>query len=527
MFQQQNVLVDPVLNKGSAFTQKERVQFELTGRLPYQVETLTQQVARCYGQFSHQTTALQKQIYLRNLYDTNEILFYRLIASYLKEMLPIIYTPTLSQAVEQFSQHYRRARGLYLTYPERRYLPEIFSKLVNVDLLVITDGEGVLGIGDQGIGGIEICISKALVYTLCAGIHPRRVLPVQIDAGTNNERLLKDPLYLGWRHSRIDESAYQDFIQQIIDCTAQHLPHVFIHWEDLARHHARDILRRYRTRVSSFNDDMQGTGSVTLAALLNATRLIKQKLSKQRIVIFGAGTAGTGIADQICHAMIQEGLTEQQARQTLWLVDRQGLLTDRSDLLEFQKPYGRVTSPIDLQTVIEQVKPTILIGCSGVYGAFTESIVRTMAHWVERPIIFPLSNPTEKVEAHPADLLNWTNGRALIATGSPFEAVLFNHQLVEITQCNNALIYPGIGLGVLVARAKQLSDQMLWRACLALNGSQNQAALLPDLDQVHEVSKQVALAVAQQARDEGLSTVEGDFKQKIEEQFWLPNYDSN
>lgn len=530
----QSLLTTPKLNKGSAFSADERRQFHLLGKLPYRIESLQQQVMRIYQQFLKKGTDLQKYVYLRSLHDTNETLFYKLVSEHLKEMLPIIYTPTVGKAVEQFSHEFRRPRGLYIAYPDRDFIDEILENRLNpdVDIIVMTDGEGVLGIGDQGIGGMDICIVKLIVYVLCGGINPHRVLPIQIDVGTNNEKLLNDAMYLGWRHTRLSGQEYDELIERVVTAIQKKLPHAYLHWEDFGRENARRNLQRYREQLCTFNDDMQGTGAVTLAALLTAIKRTKIPLTEQRIVIVGAGTAGTGIADQLYAGMLREGLAKEEVLSRFWLVDKQGLLTHTmSDLTEFQKPYARYSTTMDLETLITEVKPTILIGCSSQGGAFTESIIKKMAAAVERPIIFPLSNPTEKAEATPFELLQWTEGRALIAMGSPFADVEFQGQMLRISQCNNALIYPGIGLGVVIAKAKRLSDTMLWEACKALSSYCNaleddNAALLPDFVEIQQISQRIAVAVAQQARREGLAQIADhiDFAQHIQSQFWLPHY---
>ena len=531
----QGLLTTPKLNKGSAFNQEERQKFRLRGKLPYGIETLEQQVARIYQQFLKKGNDLQKHVYLRSLHDTNETLFYKLVSQHLTEMLPIIYTPTIGKAVEQFSHEFRRPRGLYIAYPDREYIDEIIENRLNpeVDIIVMTDGEGVLGIGDQGIGGMDICIAKLMVYVLCGGANPHRLLPIQIDVGTNNEKLLNDPMYLGWRHPRLTGEEYDNMIERVVSAIQRKLPHVYLHWEDFGRENARRNLQRYHDRLCTFNDDMQGTGAVTLAALLTAIKHTKTRLPYQRIVIFGAGTAGTGIADQLCAGMMREGLSREEALSRFWLVDKQGLLIDpMSDLTAFQKPYARRdTVPMDLETVVREVRPTVLIGCSSQGGAFTEAIVSSMAANVERPIIFPLSNPTEKAEATPLDLLSWTNGQVLMATGSPFAPVEFQGKTYRVSQCNNALIYPGIGLGVVVAKAKRLSDTMLWQACKALSSyscdlKSGNTRLLPNFEKIHQISKRIALVVAEQAHREGLSQVSDTvgFFHAIENQFWLPQY---
>jgi malate dehydrogenase (oxaloacetate-decarboxylating) len=526
------------LNKGTAFTELERQQFGLRGKLPYSVESLQQQVLRCYQQFSKKEDNLVKHLYLRSLHNTNEVLFYQLVSQHLTEMLPILYTPTVGKAVEQFSQEFLQARGLYIAYPDRDHVDEILENRLNpeVDIIVMTDGEGVLGIGDQGIGGMEICIVKLMVYVLCAGINPNRLLPIQIDVGTNNQRLLNDPMYLGWRHPRLVGQKYDDMIESVVSGIRRKLPRAYLHWEDFGRENARRNLERYQKHMCTFNDDMQGTGVVTLVALLSALHQTKMPLTEQRVVIVGAGTAGTGIADQLCEGMIREGLSREEAVLRFYLVGRQGLIQDTtSNLTAFQKPYAQrsmgAAPTLQLHEVVQRFKPTVLIGCSGQGGIFTEAIVKTMATQVKYPIIFPLSNPTEKSEATPDDLLSWTEGRALIATGSPFGQVDFKGEKIPIAQCNNALIYPGIGLGVLVAQATHLSESMLWEACKALSvfdskTPERKNALLPNFENIQAISRSIALAVAIQARREGLAKVKESFDlaQEIDRQFWYPEY---
>jgi malate dehydrogenase (oxaloacetate-decarboxylating) len=412
-----------------------------------------------------------------------------------------------------------------------------------VDLIVATDGEAVLGIGDQGIGGINISVAKLAVYTLCSGINPHRVLPVQLDVGTNNTHLLADPMYLGWRHERISGKAYDDFIDAFVQSIKKKLPNVFLHWEDVGRDNARRILTRYQNELCTFNGDMQGTGAVALACVLAASEANKKKLTEQQIIIFGAGTAGVGIADQIVSALKRQGLSEKAAHARLWLIDKEGLLTERStSLLPFQKPYARsmtdcanwqieMNEGISLLSVIQNVKPTILIGCSTLGGAFTEEIVKTMAAQVESPIIMPLSNPTQKSEATPSDLIQWTKAKAIIATGSPFPEVIFEGCPIRISQSNNALAFPGIGLGAIAVKAKHLSEDMLWAATDALSQCgpilhDQHAPLLPKLSETKSISRHVALAVALQARKEGLAQIDDqiDLNQAINEVTWEPRY---
>ncbi|VVC75046.1 putative NAD-dependent malic enzyme 2 [Aquicella siphonis] len=539
-----DLLSTPKLNKGCAFTQEERALFNLSGLLPPHVETLEEQVARMHMQYHEQHTNLSKNIYLNVLHDYNETLFYKLVSQHLEEMLPVIYTPTVGEAVQRFSLEHRKPKGLYISYPERGNIGQILDNRVppEVDLSVITDGEAVLGIGDQGIGGINISTAKLMVYTLCGGISPHRVLPIQLDVGTNNPHLLNDPMYLGWRHERITGQEYDDFIDAFVTTMAKKFPGIFLHWEDFGRDNARRILSRYRDQVCTFNGDMQGTGVVALACVLAGANASGVPLRDHRIVIMGAGTAGAGIADQIHNALKRTGLSEHDARTRFWLLDKPGLLTDKRTLLAFQAPYARkhdevagweLRDPdfISLYDVVKNVKPTILIGCSTVAGAFSEEIVKTMAEAVERPIIMPLSNPNSLAEAIPADLLQWTNGKAIIATGSPFPEVNFADKWYRFAQSNNAFAFPGIGLGAIAVKATHVTDDMLWAATQALSAcspaiQDKMAPLLPKLSEAKMVSFHVALAVAEQARKDGLTQLDAsaDLKTVIKKITWEPEY---
>lgn len=533
------------LNKGSAFDAREREELGLLGRVPSAIETIEQQASRAYLQYQETKTDLLKNVYLNQMHDYNETLFYRLVSEHLEEMLPIIYTPTVGEAVQRYSLELRRPRGLYFSYPERAHMRRILQNRSNedVDMVLVTDGEGVLGIGDQGVGAMDISIAKLMVYTLCAGINPNRYLPIQLDVGTNNESLLKDPMYMGWRHERIVGKDYDDFIESFIKALKAELPGVYLHWEDFGRENARKNLERYRDEITSFNDDMQGTGATALACVLSGMKAAKTEANEQRVVILGAGTAGCGIADQICDAFVRGGLSQEDAHRRFWLVDRHGLLVDdMSDLLPFQRPYARARGElggwtikdalnITLQEVVDTVKPTILIGCSTVHGAFTESVVRSMAAHVERPIVLPLSNPTHLSEADPKDLLAWTQGKALIATGSPFAPVSYQGKSRVIGQSNNAFLFPGLGLGVIATRAKKVSDNMLWVASDILSDASParvdpEAALLPNLNETWDLSRRIAVAVAKEARREGLAGIEenADLEKSIDQMRWYPRY---
>lgn len=538
------LLTLPQLNKSTAFTHEERRAFGLLGKLPHRVETLDDQVKRAYLQYSGYTDRLQQNIYLNNLHDKNQVLFYKLISRHLGEMLPTIYTPIVGTAVKRYSHEYRQPRGLYIAHTDKNLIDEIISNRSNpeIDLIVVTDGEGVLGIGDQGIGGMDIPVAKLMVYSLCGGINPTRTLPVFLDAGTNNQDLLKDPLYLGCPHPRIDTQQYDSFIEAFVNSVHKHFPNAFLHWEDFGRGNARRILDKFQNELCTFNDDIQGTGAVTLAALLAACDVTGIKLEDHRIVVFGAGSAGTGISDQIVDAMVRLGLSEEEAYKRFWLIDRQGLLTDTDiDLTDAQKPYARSKSEFadwtnsnknpSLTDTVRHVKPTILIGCSAQPGAFSQDIIETMTATCERPIIFPLSNPDEKCEAQPSDLLTWSEGKALIATGTAFPAVEYQNRLLQIAQCNNALVFPGIGSGVLAVNASRLSKGMIWAAAQALSEfapskQDSFLPLLPSLDDAQVVARSIAVAVAKSAIEEGLAqkNQDADLDALVKDIFWTPRY---
>lgn len=511
------LLNTPQINKDTAFTQEERLSLGLLGLLPDKVETLDEQVQRTYFQLQNHNTRLRKYIFLSDLLDKNYVLFYKLLETYLGELLPIIYTPTVGTAVKTFSQKFRRPRGVYLSYENRAHLKDIFNNISNdqIDVIVVTDGEGVLGIGDQGIGAMDIPIAKLVVYTLMGGINPDRTLPIMLDVGTNNETLLSNPMYLGWRNRRLCGKEYDDFIQLFVDTVRERFPHVFLHWEDFGRDNAQRILEKYQHKICTFNDDMQGTGIVALATILAATHAKKEKLEDQRIVIFGAGTAGIGIAERIKDAIIQNGLSEEEAKKCFWLIDRCGLITHESQYTTIpQQQFARhahevqTWSHTNLETVVKHVKPTILIGCSSVGDAFTRSIIEEMARHVDRPLIMPLSNPTKNAEATPQQLLDWTEGKAFIATGSPFLPCEYKGEKIIISQCNNALIFPALGLGITAVQATRLTNNMIRAAAQALSkfSPLNQGTgdlLLPPITSTRSFSAEIAFAIAKQAVKEG------------------------
>ncbi|MGJ6967172.1 NAD-dependent malic enzyme [Streptosporangium sp. G11] len=537
------VLREPLLNKGTAFSPQERADLGLEGLLPPVVETLEEQVSRSYAQYRAQPTDLLKNVFLEGLRDRNEVLYYRLLSDHLREMLPIVYDPTVAEAIRTYSHEYRRPRGVYLSVDDPAGIERAFQSLQmgpdDVDLIVASDAEEILGIGDWGVGGgAGIAVGKLAVYTAAAGIDPGRVIPVALDVGTDNEALLNDPAYVGNRHARVRGRRYDDFIDAYVKTASRMFPGAMLHWEDFGPSNGRRILERYTDHLSTFNDDMQGTGAIVLAAMLGAVRVSATPMDEQRIVIFGAGTAGIGIADQIRDAMVRAGLDQETATRRIWPVDKQGLLIDdMKDLRDFQRRYARSraevhgwsedASGISLAEVVKRIKPTMLVGTSTAHGAFTEQIVRTMAAGVERPVIFPISNPTERIEAVPADLIRWSDGRALIATGIPVEPITYNGVTYVIAQANNAMLYPGLGLGVVVARARRVSPGMLQAAAEAVGGmvdvSTPGASLLPQVDNLREVSATVAVAVADQAAEEHLARTDlRDTIQQVQDTMWQP-----
>ncbi|MGE1030872.1 oxaloacetate-decarboxylating malate dehydrogenase [Bacillus tropicus] len=539
------VLSTPLLNKGVAFTQEEREELGLKGLLPPAVLTLEEQARRAYEQFCSQPDDLLKNVYLTALHDRNEVLFYRILTDHLREMLPIVYTPTVGVAIQRYSHEYRKPRGVYLSINDPSGIEEAFANIgataENIDLVVVTDGEGILGIGDWGVGGINIAIGKLAVYTAAVGIDPSRVLPVILDVGTNREELLDNPFYIGNRHPRITGEAYDEFIDTFVQAVNKQFPKALLHWEDFSSRNARKILDKYRHDICTFNDDIQGTGAVSLAAVLSAVKASGVPLSEHRVVVFGAGTAGIGIADQVRDAMVRVGVSEEESYKRFWCIDRNGLVTDNmEDLLDFQIPYARKEAEVSewkqngvigLAEVVKHVKPTILIGTSTVAGAFKEEIIKEMASHVERPIILPMSNPTPLAEAKPADLIEWTEGRALVATGSPFEPVTYNGVTYVIGQSNNALIFPGLGLGTIVVRASVMTDGMFAAAAEAVasmvDTSQPGAPILPEVEELRNISEMVAIEVAKVAVAEGVArenVSDNDIKIAVKEAIWEPEY---
>ena len=540
-----DLLDHPGINKGTAFTEDERSRFGLHGLLPPQVETLEEQAVRAYEAYKRKDDDLERHIYLRALQDTNEVLFYRLLLDHIEDMTPIVYTPVVGLACEQFSHIYRRPRGLFISYPLRKSIATLLRNRPNpdVDVIVVTDGERVLGIGDQGAGGLGIPIGKLSLYTLIGGIRPERTLPMVLDVGTNNKERLNDPEYLGWRHERITGQEYFDFVDQFVQTVKQELPGTCLQWEDFATPHARPILQRYRYELLTFNDDIQGTAAVALGAILGAVKVTGKSLEDQQIVMLGAGSAGIGVADGLRAAMKGEGLSEQEARGHFWVVDRDGLLhSGRKELTAEQSVYAQpedrvsgwrrtFNGHIGLADVIGKIEATVLIGLSTVGDAFSESIVREMARKVERPIIFPLSNPTIKSEAKPEDLIRWTDGRALVATGSPFAPVSYGGRTIPIAQCNNLFIFPAMGLGVVASGASRVSDPMMLAAARVLAGNSpalkdSSASLLPPLTDIRRVAAEIAVAVGLEAQKDGLAPnlAEDELRQGVAAAQWTPAY---
>jgi len=539
------LLNSQMLNKGTAFTVEERASLGLHGLLPPQVETLDEQVIRAYGAFKRKDDDLERHIYLRALEDANEVLFYRLLLDHIEEMTPIVYTPVVALGCQQFSQIYRRPRGLFISYPLRDSIPALLRNRPQpkVDVIVVTDGERILGIGDQGVGGLGIPIGKLSLYTLIGGIHPARTLPIVLDVGTNNPERLQDPQYLGWRHERITGQAYFDFVHQFVDAVKQELPETCVQWEDFARAHARPILERYRDDLLTFNDDIQGTAAVTLGAILSAVKVSSTRFKDQQIVFFGAGSAAIGVADYLRNALVSEGLSERDARRRFWIVNSKGLLhTGRTDLTEEQQVYAQQSEDladwprnssgqISLAGVISKIDASILIGLSTVAGSFTEPTVREMARKVRRPIILPLSNPTDKSEAKAEDLIRWTEGRALLATGSPFAPVSYAGRQITIAQCNNVYIFPAVGLGIVASRARRVTDSMMEAAARTLADHSPAlrdatASLLPPLRHVRGVAVAIAIAVGLEAQRVGVApgTSQEELIRRVTETQWTPQY---
>ncbi|MFJ6564136.1 NAD-dependent malic enzyme [Streptomyces sp. NPDC091412] len=539
-----SALADPLLNHGVAFTQAERDELGLTGRLPSGVLTLEQQARRAYDQLQAQGGDLAKNVFLEQLHDRNETLYYRVLTDHLVDLLPIVYDPTVGEAIEKYSHEYRRPRGVFLSVDRPEDIEKAFATLrlgpEDVDLIVCTDAEEILGIGDWGVGGIQISVGKLAVYTAAAGIDPRRVIPVSLDVGTDRASLLDDPLYLGNRHHRVRGAGYDAFIERYLRTASSMFPGALLHFEDFGPSNARRILEAYGGTYRIFNDDMQGTGAITLAAALSAVKVSGVPMREQKLVVFGAGTAGVGIADQLRDAMIRDGASREQATAQVWLIDKQGLLTrDMADLRDYQRPYARDPAEvagwagdggaISLLETVRRAEPTILLGTSTVHGAFTREVVEAMAAGTERPVIFPISNPTSRIEAVPADVIAWSKGKALVAVGIPAAPVDYGGVTYRIAQANNALLYPGLGLGTIVSRASHVTAGMLLAAAQAVadqvDVSAPGASLLPPVENLRESSALTAAAVVRAAVGEGVAAHQpADPDRAVRHAMWQPVY---
>ncbi len=540
------IITNPLTNRGTAFTREERQRLGLVGRFPSSVESLDEQAARSYAQLETFDDDLDKYVFLDQLHDRNEVLYYRVLVDHLTELLPVVYDPTVGEAIKKWSHEYRRSRAVYLSVDRIEDVRVSFESLGlgpdDVDLLVVSDAEAILGIGDWGVNGTDISVGKLAVYTAAAGVHPDRVIAVNLDAGTDNELLLNDPTYLGNRHARVRGEAYDALINEYLSVVSELYPRALLHFEDFGAGNARRILQANRERYRIFNDDMQGTGAIVMAAVFSGMKVTGQTFADQRLVVYGAGTAGTGMADQIHAGMVRAGLSPEEATARIWLVDRDGLVTDDMTALpDYQQPYARPAAEvagwarssrgaIELLETVTQARPTILIGTSTDHGAFTQGVIEALCQGVERPIVLPLSNPTEKIEAAPADVIAWSGGKALVAAGIPVKPFDYDGVTFTIGQGNNALLYPGLGLGVIVSGASQVTDGMLLAAAQAVSSqvdsSQPGASLLPPVANLRASSATVAVAVARQAQADGVATRTHDnLVQAVQDAMWQPVYD--
>ena len=539
-----NLLNSAIINKGTAFSFSERKKFLLEGLLPFKVETINQQSIRLYKRFTNINKLLDRYYFLMDIYSSNVTLFFKFCSDYIEEVLPIIYTPTVGNAILQFNDNFFNPMGLFLSYSDKGNIQKILKQNYNenINFIIVTDGESVLGIGDQGVSSINISIGKLMVYVIFSGLDPDKILPIVLDLGTNNKDLLRNPLYLGSKINRVGANNYDSFIDEFVKGVQDTYQNVFLHWEDFGKDNAIRNLQRYKNEMCTFNDDIQGTGIVTAANILSAIEAQNLRLCDQKIVILGAGSASIGIADQILNLLCQADLSREEAEDKFWILNSKGLLTNLQDnLKDFQRPYVKNirelkewtyfnNKELDLDTVIENVKPTILIGVSTVFNAFGESIIRKMSSYSERPIIMPLSNPTNKCEAHPQDIINWSNGKAIIATGSPFGKVTYKYKIIEIAQGNNAYIFPGLGLGVIASKAKTISNGMIYIACRTLSSlspfrKDQNSSLLPPIKEIKTVSKLIANQVALHAVKEGLADISvEEVKYHIESIQWEPKY---
>ncbi|MCB8152950.1 NAD-dependent malic enzyme [Staphylococcus aureus] len=537
------LLNNPFLNKGTAFTNEERKQLGLEGLLPANVRTLEQQAEQCYEQFKAKQTYFEKRLFLMAIFNRNRTLFYKLTSEHLVEFMPIIYDPVIAQSIEQYNENFSRPQdAVFLSVDRQDQIEQELRNVANgrdIRLIVVTDAEGILGIGDWGVDGVDIAIGKLIVYTAAAGINPAQVLPVSLDVGTNNEQLLNDELYLGNRHKRVDDETYYTFVDKFVSAVRKEYPNALLHWEDFGRGHAKNILDKYEDTLPTFNDDIQGTGIVTLAGVLGALNISKVDYTNQTFLVYGGGTAGMGITNILKDELIKQDVSEDKANQHFYIMDKQGLLfDDMDDLTEAQQVFAKNRNEFsntvnwkNLKEVIENIKPTVLIGTSTQTGAFTEDAVKEMLKHTERPMIFPLSNPTKLAEATAQDLLKWTNGKALIGTGIPYNDIEYNGVNYSIGQANDALMYPGLGLGLIASKAKKVNQQILSAASHALGGMVNPdepgAAVLPPVEKIHQCSRAIAKAVAQSVIDQGLNaeTID-DIDEAIEAEIWYPEYKS-
>ncbi|WP_158751008.1 NAD-dependent malic enzyme [Acidobacterium sp. S8] len=539
-----NLINSPRLNKGTAFTDQERDEFSLHGLLPPHVGNLEQQIERRMQAFDQQPTPFSKYAFLRDLQDTNETLFYAMLVRNIDKMLPLVYTPTVGEGCQRFSEIWRKPRGLFLSYPNRDRIAKILShrRYDDIKCIVVSDGERILGLGDQGAGGMGIPIGKMALYTALGGIHPEHCLPILLDVGTDNDERLKNPIYIGWRHHRIRGQEYDDFVEMFVSAVKARWPHVLLQWEDFAGSNAARLLARYRNQLCTFNDDIQGTAAIATATLVSAVNVTGNPLEQQKIVVFGFGSAGLGIADLLSKFMQDNGLSEEEARSHFYAVDLYGLITEnRKDVGADQRPYARKEQEvrnwrqsdgeITLLDVIRNVKPTVLIGVSGQGGAFTEQVVREMAKHSARPVIFPLSNPTSRSEATPQDLINWTEGRALVGTGSPFDPVEVGGKKIHIAQTNNSYIFPGLALGIIASRSKHVTDTMVKAAATELirhlpTQTNKEDSLLPPLSEARNLGRLIAHAVGQRAIQDGQAQINGEdaLNREIEANIWEPKY---
>lgn len=542
------IVTNPLTNRGTAFTREQREALGLVGLFPPAIETLDQQEIRTYRQLSSFTEPMDKYVFLDQLHDRNETLYYRVLTDHLTELLPIIYSPTVGDAIKEWSREYRRSRAVYLSVDRIEDVRLSFENLGkgpdDVDLIVVSDAEAILGIGDWGVNGTDISVGKLAVYTAAAGIDPNRTIAVNLDCGTDNQLLLNDPTYLGNRHARVRGERYDALIDEYLKVASEMFPHALLHFEDFGAANARRIVEANRDRYRVFNDDMQGTGAIVIAAVMAGMKVTEQTFADQRLVVFGAGTAGTGMADQIAAGMVRDGLTPEEARKRVWLIDRNGLVTDdMENLPDYQKPYARPAgevihwaheqvngrSQVGLLETVRRVEPTILIGTSAQHGAFSRPVIEAMSDGVERPIVLPLSNPTERIEAMPQDVITWSQGKALVATGIPVLPFEYEDTLYRIGQSNNALLFPGLGLGTIISGATTVTDRMLLAAGEAVASQVDPralgAALLPPVEHLRASSAQVAVAVARQAEKEGVATVHHDnLIQAVQDAMWWPTY---